>query len=128
MPTKPLPPVRVREVLEAARRAGVPFADAWPAALDAIDDVRWLEALAQTANTWRRAYVLEPVTAGETAIDLLSRGPAGELADLGVLARCPVCDMRIVPHPRARRETVYCSNRCLKAAWNRSHPKVDVAA
>jgi hypothetical protein len=128
MPTTTPPPVRVREVLEAARRSGVPFGQAWPAALDAVEDDRWLEALAQTAGTWKRAYALEPVTTGETAIDLLSRGLAGELANLEALAHCPVCDARIRPQKWARREQVYCSSRCLKVAWGRSHPKVDVAA
>jgi hypothetical protein len=32
------PVVTVREALEAARRAGVPFGAAWPAAPEAIED------------------------------------------------------------------------------------------
>jgi hypothetical protein len=35
-------------------------------------------ALAQTAGASKRAYLLEPVRAGETAVDLLSRRLAEE--------------------------------------------------
>ena len=58
------PAVTVREALDAARRAGVPFPTAWHTALAEITDAHWADALAQTSNAWRRAYQLEPPTVG----------------------------------------------------------------
>jgi hypothetical protein len=122
-----LPPARVREILQAARRASVPFGQAWPAALAAVTDERWAETVAQTAATWRRCYELEPPTRRDIAVDTLSRGLAGELADLDALGRCPVCDGRVVQHPRARVPRVYCSETCRKIASARRE-RLDVAA
>lgn len=103
------PAVQVRRTLEAARRAGVPFGDAWYQALQTIADERWAEALAQTSDTWRRAYALEPRRHGDVAIDLLSRGLAGELANLDADTRCPVCD-GVVQQPVKGQQRVYCSS------------------
>lgn len=122
-----LPPVQVRQVLEASRRAGVPFGEAWPAVLESVEDERWREALSQTSNTWRRAYLLEPPTECDRAVDVLSRGLAGELAALDAAAHCPVCDRPVEPGPRTRRDRVYCSTRCLKIASSRREV-LDVAA
>jgi hypothetical protein len=36
-------PANARRALEAARRAGVPFGEAWPAVLDAMEDDQWRE-------------------------------------------------------------------------------------
>jgi hypothetical protein len=123
-----LPPVQVRQTLEAARRAGVPFGVAWHAAVAEVVDERWAEALAQTSNTWRRAYVLEPASEGDVAIDMLSRGLADELASLDAQSHCVVCDAVIVSRGRRpRREQFYCSSRCRKTAANRRE-LLDVAA
>jgi hypothetical protein len=80
-----------------------------------IEDERWLEALAQTAGAWKRAYALEPVTAGEAAISMLSRGVAEELAALDTQMHCRVCD-QVVDQARTRRERIHCSTRCLNVA------------
>jgi hypothetical protein len=128
-----LPPVRVREVLEASRRAGVPFGDAWHRVLDSVEGDRWRGALAETASTWPRAYTLEPLTAGDLALDLVSRGLANELADLDAPARCPECG-GVVPASRSRRERVYCSRACSRVVTDRhrhgrhSRRELDVAA
>ena len=119
------PAVTVREVLEAARRAGVPFPAAWHTAINEITDKKWAEALAQTSNTWRRAYQLEPPTDRDRAIDQLSRRLTGELADLDAAMRCPVCDEVVVRDGRGAK--VYCSTRCSKIAFGRREV-LDVAA
>jgi hypothetical protein len=122
-----LPPVRVREVLEASRRAGLPFGEAWFTVLDSIEDEKWREALAQTANTWRRAYLLEPPTECDRAVDVLSRGLAGELANLDAPGHCPVCDNVVERGVRERREKTYCSHACQRIA-NGRRELLDVAA
>ena len=121
------PAVTVRQALEAARRAGVDFATAWPQVLDSIQDDAWREALAQTAGTWKRAYVLEPVTDGDRAIDVLSRGLAGELANLDAADHCPVCDNLVVQRQRKGVPRVYCSHACQRIA-NGRRELLDVAA
>jgi hypothetical protein len=73
------------------------------------------------------ADTLEPVGRGEAAIDLLSRGLAGERADLDAGAHSPICDEVIVPRPHARVEQVYCSAVCRKTAAARRE-LVEVAA
>jgi hypothetical protein len=95
-------------------RAGLPFCDVWPAVLDSVADERWREAISQTAGPWKRAYALEPPPDEERAIDLLSRGVAGELTDLDARSHCPVCDESSSPPCGARR--AYWSTRCVKIA------------
>jgi hypothetical protein len=63
----------------------------------------------------------EPPSEGDRAIDTLSRGVAGELANLGANGRCPICDSVVVPVPRDGAK-VYCSSRCLKVAHARREP------
>jgi hypothetical protein len=46
--------------------------------------------LSRTAGTWTRAYPLEPATLGDSALDAVSRGIAGELPNLDADDRCPV--------------------------------------
>ena len=49
---------------------------------------------------------------------MLSRGVADEIAALDADTRCPICDQR-VDQAGTRRERIYCSARCLKAAHAR---------
>jgi hypothetical protein len=112
-------------MLTAARESGVSFGDAWPTVLDSIGDERWREALAQTAGTWKRAYMLEPPTAADVAVDFLSRGIAGELSDLDAVAHCPVCDAEVVPVLRGAAK-VFCSHRCKRIADARRDLQLDL--
>jgi hypothetical protein len=64
-------PARVRTILAAQRRAGIPFQTAWPAALDAVledegasEQKRWRAVLTDTRDFWEAAY------AGARATDL----------------------------------------------------------
>jgi hypothetical protein len=112
------PPVLVREALERARSAGVDFTAAWPAALEAVTDEHWLDALASTAKACATRYDREPATAPDLAVDLLARGDAGELVDLNGRPHCLVCDTAFDPPPRGR-EKLYCGRSCQRIANGR---------
>ena len=61
----------------------------------------------------------------DLAIDQLSRGLTGELANLDAATHCPVCDEVVVREGRGAK--VYCSTRCSKITAGR-RDLLDVAA
>jgi hypothetical protein len=77
----------LREQLATARREGLDFDAAWPAALAvalaAMPQSRvrseWARALADIAPVWRRAFERRPATGSEAAMVLLAqtRRPGG---------------------------------------------------
>lgn len=115
-----LPPTRVRELLEASRRAGVPWEAAWPAALAEVEEDVWREVLSSTTAAWQRAYLLEAPTRGDLAFDILGRDDAGELLRLDAPHRCRECDAVIVYAGPGRRD--YCDDRCRRLAAYRREP------
>jgi hypothetical protein len=66
---------RLRSRLEAQRRAGVGFADAWQSALAELRGGgrgldRWRGAVESTRSAWQRAYERRPPTPREQAVAL----------------------------------------------------------
>ena len=62
------PAEQLGRLLAEAKRSGVEWAEAWPAALEEVEwpDREWCVAINSTTEDWRRAYLdLEPTPAAE---------------------------------------------------------------
>jgi hypothetical protein len=70
-PPDPTPARQLRAELASARRAGIPFEEAWHEALRAAPP-DWQEAFAATRQAWQRAYERRPATERERALQRLA--------------------------------------------------------
>jgi hypothetical protein len=111
-----LPPVKLREHLADARRAGASFDQAWPVALwAALSTVQWErkeweDVLSSMVETWRAAWERRESTNAESAVlELVMPGgtPLPERA-------CENCGAEVPAdrHGNAR----YCTDGCAKRA------------
>ena len=72
----PTPQAVLGDLMTYQRRLGVPFAEAWPTAVElALQDLgessrlSWLEVLQSTRNGWQRAYDLDGVRLDLSPVD-----------------------------------------------------------
>jgi hypothetical protein len=111
-----LPPVKLREQLADARRAGASFDQAWPGALAAAvnaahwESEEWRDTLSSMVETWRAAWERRDATCAERAVlalVMLGGRPLPERA-------CENCgeEMSADRHRGAR----FCSDRCRRRA------------
>lgn len=120
------------ERLAAARRAGLRFDDAWPAALaEAVNTAswereQWREAFSGTVETWRAAWERRTATRPERALLALVT-PGGARLPERACAHC----QREIPPERGKRgaRPLYCSYRCARrAAYQRERERERAAA
>jgi hypothetical protein len=111
-----LPPVKLREHLADARRAGASFDQAWPVALWAAlstvqwEREQWEDVLSSMVDTWRAAWERRASTSAESAVlELMMPGgtPLPERA-----CECCGAEVALDRHRNAR----YCSDDCAKRA------------
>lgn len=124
--SSPLP--TLLETLGACKKLGVPFSQAWPAAVTqalavTCNESDWREVLDATQAQWRLAYMRRGA-----AHDRQARAA---LAKLSVLAEdrllvddpgqhCPHCGQPLPPKKARGTRQVYCSERCRRLAnWDR---------
>ncbi len=111
-----LPPVKLREHLAAARRAGASFDQAWPGALAATveavqwERAEWLEALSNTVKVWRAGWERRPSTGPERALDALVMPGGKPLPE----RPCELCDGEIPPERDVKAR--FCTDGCAKRA------------
>ena len=111
-----LPPVKLREHLADARRAGVSFDQAWPVALAAVVSTvqwergEWLEALSNTVKVWREGWERRPSTGPERALDALVMPGGTPLPERA----CEQCGGEVSPERDVR--ALFCSDGCAKRA------------
>jgi hypothetical protein len=126
------PPAILGERLAAARRAGLRFDDAWPAALtEAVNAAswereQWLEALLGTVKAWRAGWERRAATRPERALLALVT-PGGTRLPERACAHC----QREIPPERGKRgaRPLYCSYRCARrAAYQRERERERAAA
>ncbi len=111
-----LPPVKLREHLADARRAGASFDHAWPVALEAaVGTVRWeraewLEALTNTVKVWRAGWERRPSTGPVVALDALVMPGGTPLPE----RPCELCGGEVPPERDVR--ALFCTDGCAKRA------------
>ena len=110
------PPVKLREHLADARRAGASFDQAWPGALAAAvgavrwERAEWLEALTNTVKVWRAGWERRPSTGPERALDALVMPGGVPLPE----RPCELCGGEVPPERDVR--ALFCSDGCAKRA------------
>ena len=110
------PPAALRERLAIARRGGVGFDEAWPAALAAAMNTvqwerdEWLDILSGMVETWRAAWERRDASSAERAVLALAEPGGTPLPERA----CEQCSEEI-PADR-HRNARYCSDGCAKRA------------
>jgi len=112
------------DALRAARDAGQPFADTWPAAVIAAtaglgewEARQWRGALDATRGAWEAAYERQPAEREHGAVARLADPEEREALPAGCDRSCERCDVAITARPANAR---YCSARCQRAATKRT--------
>jgi hypothetical protein len=115
------PAARLVELLADARRAGEPFAVAWPAALQralagADDADAWCEALQATSEAWAAAWERRPTSRAQRALMAVADDPDRVMLDDDEPAEvCPECDAPLRRRGRGR-IAIYCGPACRRSA------------
>jgi hypothetical protein len=111
-----LPPVKLREHLADARRAGASFDQAWPGALEAAvgavqwEREEWRDILSNMIETWRAAWERRDASSAEQAVLALVMPGGIPLPERA----CENCDVEM---PADRHRTArFCSDACRRHA------------
>jgi RNA polymerase-binding transcription factor DksA len=124
------PAAALRLDLDAARRAGLPFEDAWPVATAravhgqrADERAEWSAAFTATAAAWSAAWHGRAATRAQRAVHALAVDD--ERVAMPEHGACSRCDAPLPP-PRHGQTRKWCSDGCRRAASRVS--RVAVAA
>jgi predicted nucleic acid-binding Zn ribbon protein len=112
------PPAILRERLAAARRIGVGFDEAWPAALAAAvstarwEREEWIDALLGTIEAWRAAWEQRDASRAERSLLVLVTPGGTPLPERA----CEHCGKQIPTERGRHRQARFCSDRCRRRA------------